>query len=74
MSERLDRALDNCLFALKNGATVEQCLKYYAELRDELAPLLAEAGRLAAEVAPGLPAERRLRARGLVMAAIADEG
>ena len=46
METHLERALDDCLEALRSGSSVEQCLQRYPRLAKDLEPLLRTAAAL----------------------------
>ena len=46
METHLERALDDCLEALRSGSSVEQCLQRYPRLAKDLEPLLRAAAAL----------------------------
>jgi hypothetical protein len=70
---RVSRALDDCLAAMRKGATQEECLLFHADLRSELRPLLAAAVTIQQEAPVEMPAGRVFVARGRLMNAIAAE-
>lgn len=67
---RLAAVLEDCVRALRNGATREQCLRAYPELRRELAPLLSTALALLPEPAASFAPPARARVRDEVMAGV----
>ena len=70
---RVSRALDDCLAAMRKGATQEECLLFHADLRAELRPLLAAAVNIRQEPRIEMPLERAEAARAMLMSAIAAE-
>lgn len=76
MSEQLYEALDACLQAMDEGATLEKCLGMYPELVDELRPTLeaAYAARSLAEIDVPVEAMNRSRTRLLGKAAALRNG
>ena len=72
MSEQLYDALEACLMAIEEGATLEKCLELYPEMANELRPTLeaAYAARSLAEVSVPVDAMNRSRTRLLGKAAL----
>ena len=71
--ERLERALDDCLRALRRGVSLDQCLAPYADLRPQLQPLLATATQMWPGPVVGLPERRHAAVRTELMSTIAAE-
>jgi hypothetical protein len=67
---RFESALDACLRAIRNGATVQECLERYPAYAKELKPLLAAARRLLRDAAAPMPATYRARSRARLLAQV----
>jgi len=67
----LAAVVEDCVRAMRSGATREDCLRAYPELRGRLDPLLRRAGDLQFE--PALAFDGRRRVREGVMASVRTE-